>query len=138
MIDLRELFGERYRVVDDGTDDCDRSERLGCQEIRGKHGTIYPYGRNGSLAVRVESSRISARIESLGLKVIQRGDFETVFLFDPKQLNKIAALIQAQKRRQLSAEEKAKLVARLKGGQKRVAVVDSKAVLVPEGGSSRS
>lgn len=81
MIDLRELFGERYRVVDDGTDDCDRSERLGCQEIRGKHGAIYPYGRNGSLAVRVESSRISARIESLGLKVIQRGDFETVFLF---------------------------------------------------------
>ena len=138
MINLRQFCGDRYRVVDDGTDDSDRSERIGCQEIRGKHGAIYPYGRNGSLAVRVESSRIAARVEALGLKVIQRGDFETVFLFESKQLKEIAAMIQAQKRRQLSPEEKAKLVARLKGSQKQVEAVDSKPALVPEGGSSRS
>lgn len=111
---LKSLCGDRYRVVDDGTDDEDRAERVWCQEIPGRHGTIYPHDRGGSLAVRVESTRVAKRVRALGLRVVQAGDFETVFVFDPKLLDHIAALVSAKKRRHLSPAARARATERLR------------------------
>lgn len=129
---LKSLCSDRYRVIDDGTDDSERSERVWCLEIPGRHGAIYPHGHGGSLAVRVDSARIAKRFQTLNLKVIQRGDDETVFIFDPRLLDRVAALIVAKRRRRLSPEARAKATERLR----RLAAVRSKA-LSPhsEGGS---
>lgn len=118
-VNLAKLCGDRYRVVDDGTEDPCREERPWCMEIRGKYGAIYPYGSTHFmpelLAVRVDSPRIWIRdFDHLGLKVRQWGDFEKVFLFPVSMLDEIAGLIKAKRRRQVSPEQKAELLRRLK------------------------
>lgn len=114
MINLKETYGHKYRVRDDGTDDSDRKERVWCQEIPGKYGNIYPYGHNGTLAVMCDHPKISTRIESLGLQVVQRGEAETVFLFKPEQIEQIAILVQSRKKKVFSQEAKDRATNRLK------------------------
>lgn len=128
LINLKAEYGGRYQVVDDGTDDSDRSERIWCMEIRGKYGAIYPHGADGTLAVRVESARVARRFASLALRVAQRGDDEVVFVFTPALIDQVAALIRARRRRQVSPERRAQLAENLKRARERVAQLDSKAV----------
>lgn len=118
-VNLAEFCGDRYKVVDDGTDDPCREERPWCMEIQGRYGAIYPYGSThfhpDLLAVRVDSPRIWMRdFDHLGLKVRQWGDDEKVFLFPVSMLDEIAGLIKARRRRQVSPEQKAELLRRLK------------------------
>ncbi|MBI3549448.1 MAG: hypothetical protein HY078_10445 [Elusimicrobia bacterium] len=91
MTDLR-AFANRYRVRDDGTGDAPWS-----LEIPGEYGAIYPHGRNGSLAVLVQSPVALRKLVTLGLKVVQRGDLEAVCVFNPGQIKDVAAIIQAQR-----------------------------------------
>ena len=125
-------FGDRYRVQDDGTDDSCRDERVWCMEIRGKRGTIYSYGLDGSLAVFVNSRKIAQVMAGLGYKRVQAGRSEFTYKFPLADIHKVARLIKARKRRQLSPEQKAALVLRLKGGAGAVVQSDSKAVSSPE------
>lgn len=130
MTHLQALAGQRYRVVDDGTADPCREERPWCQEIRGRYGAIYPYARDGRLAVRIEAPRIAARAEAWGYPAIQRGEAELVLVFPARDLDRVAALIRAQRRRRLSPEQRASLL-------KRLGRADSKPVSVPEEATSR-
>lgn len=127
VTNLQEKYGGKYKVVDDGTDDPCREGRVWCQEIRGKHGAIYPYGYDGSLAVRIEGkTRLSnnARAQGLeqeGLPVIQRGEWEVIFKFDPERIHDMAELIGAKKRRHLTPEQRAKAMEGLaKAGRRRL------------------
>jgi len=119
VINLQEKYGSKYKVVDDGTDDPVREERIWGQEIPGKYGTIYPYGYDGSLSVRFDSktkaktNAWAKRLEKEGFPVIQRGDWEIVFKFNPAQIDYIAELIQAKKRRYLNPEQKTMALAAL-------------------------
>lgn len=112
---LRQTFGDRYRVVDDGTDDADRAGRIWCQQIPGRHGVIYPHADRGTLAVTVLSDRIAKSLRKLGMKVVQAGEEETTFVFDPKLLDQVALLVGSKKRRRLSPEARERATARLKG-----------------------
>ena len=119
VTNLQENYGSKYKVVDDGTNDPCRAERVWCQEIRGKYGAIYPYGYDGSLAVRIEAktkvknNARAKKLESEGFPVIQLGDCEIVFKFEPARFDYIAELIKARKRRHLSPEQRAKAMAAL-------------------------
>ena len=119
VTNLMKEYGDIYKVIDDGTDDSNRDEHVWCQEIRGRHGIIYPYGYNGALAVRFDSKTKSKtntwamRLKSEGFQIIQRGDWEVVFRFPPSQINYIATLIKARKKRHLTAEGRAKALAAL-------------------------
>lgn len=113
VTDLEERFGAKYKVVDDGSNDSDRLERIWCQEIRGQYGAIYPCGLDGSLAVRVEGRRIATRMMGLGYKVRQHGDVEVVFQFPLADFERVAAMIKANKKRQVSDELKTQLLQRL-------------------------
>lgn len=128
LINLKSQYGDRYRVVDDGTDDRDRAERVWCMEIRGKYGAIYPHGADGTLAVRVESARVARRFTSLALKVAQRGDDEVVFVFTADLIDKVGALIRARRRRQVSPERRAQLAEGLKRARERAGRPDSTVV----------
>ena len=107
MTDLR-AFSSRYVTRDDGSHDPPWS-----LEIPGKLGAIYPHGASGSLAVLTQSSRAIRKLVALGLKVVQRGDTEAAFMFDPRQIDQVAAIIQAKRRRRLSPEHRAAAVAAL-------------------------
>lgn len=119
VTNLRNTFGAVYKVTDDGTGDSPRSDSTWCQEIRGRYGIIYPYGYDGSLAVRFDSktkSKINAwamRLTREGFKIVQRGDWEIVFRFALSKIDYMATLIKARKRRHLTPEERAKALAAL-------------------------
>jgi hypothetical protein len=114
VTNLQEKYGHKYKVVDDGTDDACRAERVWCQEIRGRRGVIYPYGYNGSLAVRFDSKTKSktaawvTRLLAEGYALVQCGDWEVIFKFDPSKFEYFAGLIQAKRRRRLTPEQRAK------------------------------
>ena len=107
MTDLRE-FASRYIVRDDGSQDAPWS-----LEISGRLGTIYPRSEDGTLAVLATSAHAIRKLTEAGLKVLQRGDGEAVLIFAPKDLDRVAAMIRAKKRRQLNLEHRAKAVAAL-------------------------
>lgn len=113
VTNLKEQFGRVYTVVDDGTGETDPKEKIWCMQINGKHGFIYPYGWDGTLAVCFTSNRVAKRALQLGLAPHQRGDYETVLLFPPSYLHQVAKLIKAQKRKQISPELRADLMQRL-------------------------
>jgi len=128
-MNMKELYGDKYKVVDDGTDDSDRAERVTCMEIRGKYGAIYPQNAN-TLAVRFDSTIIAKKAEATipGLKLHRNGDFEKVYLFAPAQFSQVADIMQARKRKVLTPEARAILVERMRGLRNRVLIGDSKPV----------
>lgn len=92
MTDLR-AFTDRYAVRDDGTQDPPWS-----LEIPGTWGAIFQHDEGGRLAVLAQSTAAIRKLAALGLKVTQRGDTEAVFIFDPRHLSEVAAIVQAKRR----------------------------------------
>lgn len=89
MADLRSLAGGAYLVRDDGS---------GEPEIPGALGSIYCYSeRSPALAVLAQTAHAVRKLAELGLKVLQRGDGEASFRFDPQLLPQVAAIIGARK-----------------------------------------
>ncbi|MDX6768929.1 MAG: hypothetical protein SF051_05310 [Elusimicrobiota bacterium] len=120
MTNLKEQFGDRYKVRDDGTDDSDRKERPWCLEIPCRYGAIYPHSGDGRLAARADSARMSKRLEALGYPVVQRGDQELVCVFPPADLERVADVLQARRRRKLTAEQRAKQAIILSAARERL------------------
>ena len=113
VTNLLEQYGSKYKVTYDGSDDPCREELVWSQEIRGLHGLIYPYGHDGSLAVcfnaptRTKINAWARRLKAEKFPMVQKGDWEVVFKFNPSQIDYIAGLIQVKKRRYLNPEQKA-------------------------------
>lgn len=135
-MNLKERYGDVYRVVDDGTNDSDKVERVNCQEIRGLYGKIYPWS-NDLLAVYTTSAKIGKRLERMGFQVRQRGEYEMVLVFHPEMFELVAGIIQARKKRTLSETQRASLLARLKKPKDMVVSADSLVAPAPQEGSSQ-
>lgn len=116
MTNLQEMFGKRFKVTDDGTDDTCRAERPWSMELKGKSGTIYPYGQDGSLAIWTAKTSTITKLNGMrdqGVKCIQGGGFayECAYKFPLALFETIAAIIRPRKRRQMTPEQKAALAA---------------------------
>lgn len=111
-INLQDRFGDKYRISFDEADDRERRVHLDpwLLEIRGRRGTIYPYGGD-TLAVMVDGRAITAgKLASLpGLTAIQDGDREKTFLFDVTHFDKVAAIVLPYRKRQVSDAERERL-----------------------------
>jgi hypothetical protein len=115
MIDLKAIAGAKYRVRLDesATADPTRAERMWLYQIPCKYGFISVHSSD-TLAAWTGSSGIIARLVAIpGVKVKQRGDREVRVLFDPKQLDAIADLLQARRKRHLSPDQKRLAIERL-------------------------
>jgi len=72
-------------------------------EVRGRHGTVYPYGWEKP-AVYYHSNKIANRDRKKGWKCIQRGDEECVFLIPMEDLEYALASIKPWHKRHISHE----------------------------------
>jgi hypothetical protein len=107
-IDLKEYFGHRFRVSLDEAADSPTDPWY--FQLRGERGVIYPHSST-LLAVECDYRPITAkRLAALGLPLHQDGDGEKTFLFGLDQFEAVAELIQLRKRRQVSPEERARLL----------------------------
>ena len=113
-IDLRERFGEQYRIgfaeAAEGRND------PWMMTIPCRWGTIYPHGGE-MLALDLDGHpRVAKQVAAItGIVLHQDGDEEKTFLFPVSLFDQVAALVEPKKVRRLTEEHKAKL---LKAGQR--------------------
>ena len=109
-IDLRQLFGERYRIT---LDEAARHERGGRNnpwyyQIPCKRGMIYPYS-DELLAFYCQGIRLRHKVrrEHPDLEYLHWSDEgEAVFLFPLDRFDQIAVYARPRRRRRLSAEQR--------------------------------
>lgn len=113
-INLRELFGEKYRVsIDRESAEGPRDQDPWVQEMRCRRGLIYPYSAT-HLAVQVDYHRfIAKRLARLGLKLIQNGGHEKTFVFTTDRFDEVKELVRPYARRYLSEERRQEAIRRL-------------------------
>jgi len=114
VIDLKELAGKRYRVALDKSrsDEPSRAERLWLYQIPCLYGHIGVWGENTLSAWTDRRLMISRLIALPGTTVVRRGDSEVQVTFPPERLHAVAQLLKARVKRQLTPEQREKLVAR--------------------------
>lgn len=115
-VNLRELFGSRYRVV---LDESARQEPGGNQDpwlfqIPCKFGDFYPHS-DSQIGFYCKSGRIRDRLhrELPDIEVNQMGDGEAVFLFAPEQFDLVVRYAKPKRKpgpRRLSADHRNVLV----------------------------
>ena len=128
-IDLKEKFGQRYRVVRSEPGDT-RGRDPWLLAIPCRHGHIYPQGRELLAASTNNRGPIARRLAALPCcRVVQDGDDGINAVFDANDFASVAAVMRPNRRRQLSAEHKARLVAAGQAalGRKSKSDVDSEA-----------
>jgi hypothetical protein len=108
-INLRERFGDRYRIGFDeaavnGTDPS-------MQTIPCRFGTIYPHGGE-KLAIQVDGhNRIAKQMAAIpGIALHQDGDDEKTLVFPVNLFDQVAAIVAPKRVRRLTDEQKAKLL----------------------------
>jgi hypothetical protein len=112
MLNLKELSGKKYRISLDesyeaGADD---NGKLYYYQIQGRYGHIYTHGPE-RLGVHVKGRLKIGKVGAIpGLKLHQRGETEATYVFAPELLDRVATEIKAKKRRQLTDEQKARLI----------------------------
>jgi hypothetical protein len=113
-IDLRAHFGDRYRVCweANGTTRSawPEAERSWLLELRCKYGIVYPQG-GAILAATITSRQIGRRVAALSCIRTSRGDVERVVTFHLDDAELVLALLKPHRRRQVSPEERERLVA---------------------------
>jgi hypothetical protein len=108
-INLRERFGERYRI---GFDEAAEGKNDPWEmTILGRFGTIYPHGGD-YLAVEIDRHpRIAKQVAAIpGVVLHQDGDDEKTFVFPVSLFDQVAAIVEPKRIKQLTGEQKAKLV----------------------------
>jgi hypothetical protein len=117
-VNLRERFGKRYRVRHEESWHAE-GRRVACPELMillCKYGHVYPWGGR-MLAASVDGyPKIAGRLRRLGcVEVAQDGDFgELTVIFDVADFVKVAKVMRPRRRRQMTPEQRAELVARLR------------------------
>jgi hypothetical protein len=110
-INLQKLCGDRYRI---GHDDAAQTwgERADpwVMTVPCQRGVIYPYGGD-HLAVEVDYHPAAAKqLAALpSVRCVQDGDQEKTYTFPAAILEAVAAIVKPRKRKQVSAEERARL-----------------------------
>jgi hypothetical protein len=116
LIDLKKMYGARYKIVlDESADIPDQStaDRQWLQQIPAKYGHIYVHGRD-SLGAWATGRIMSGKLAAVpGVRVHQRGSIEVTVVFHPDLFPSVAALLRPRKRRRLSTEQAASGAARL-------------------------
>lgn len=105
--DLRVRYG-----LDPSDADSPRSERPWLWRIPGKYGHVSVHGRN-RLAVTCTTNRLRTRLLTIpGVVIHQDGDTEFSALFAPECLRSVCEVIKPKRRRVLTPDQRAALVAR--------------------------
>lgn len=113
-IDFRKRFGSELRI---GLDPSAASPTDPWMlTLKCRFGTIYPHGGD-RLAVEVDHHPGIARqlVALPGVVLHQDGDREKTFLFDAAEFDSVAAIVLPRKRRRLSEDHKANLLAAGRG-----------------------
>ena len=111
-VDLRKLFGDRYKIAVDESASCEPGGRKNPWyfQIPCKYGHVYPHSHQ-LLAYYCDSGLVRGRLhrEHPEIEVRQWSDIgEAVCLFQPEQFNVIAVYARPRRKRQLTAAEKAR------------------------------
>ena len=113
-VDLAARFGDRFRLTweADGVTKSEwtREDWPWLQRIRCRYGEVYPYGGE-LLQAMTARPRLGTRLRALPFVLHARGDIETVVQFHVDHLNAVLAILKPYRRRQISAAEKARLIA---------------------------
>jgi len=117
VINLRKQFGKRFRVSKDPACDAEhmRSPEPELMVMRCRTGAeIYPHGGT-TLAVDLDGHRgLRKRLERLACcRPYQQGDGFACFHFDVADFKAVARIVKPYRRRQLSPEQRARLIAQL-------------------------
>jgi hypothetical protein len=109
-LNLRKLYGDRYRIVLDPAAEYEPSGRRDpwLFIIPCKYGEIYPHGGD-LLAVMVVGVYKVPEMRKLELPSHQNGDGEAVFLFTQNQFTQVAKVVKPRKRRRLSEKDRGRL-----------------------------
>src|SRR5262249_55415242 len=103
-LDLRQLFGETYRIGHDPAA-VTRSEKNDpwMATIPCRLGTIYPHGGD-TLAVEIDGHPgVARKVAAIaGVRLHQEGDREKTYLFQLDLFPQVAALVKPRRRRKLS------------------------------------
>lgn len=114
-MNLKEKFGSRYRVTLDESfkiaDTESRKEEWRYQEIKGKYGVIFPYGWDKP-AVTFTSNVVANRFSQKAndWQILQNGEDERTYLIPKSDLGEIFDAIKPRKKRQLTPEQRERLI----------------------------
>lgn len=111
-IDLRERFGDRYRIAfEEQYRRWPQRDWPWLARIRCRHGFVAPFGGE-LLQAFTGRPRIGRRLRSLPFVLHARGDHETVIRFHISDVAEVLAILQPRRRRPaLGDEQKARLIA---------------------------
>lgn len=113
MINLEYFASPRWRIAFDESVELDpaRANRHEYAQIPGRYGHVYPFS-DTHLAAYTASPSVGRRLESIpGVRVHQRGDKELTIVFVPELMRVVCDLLQCKRRRQLSLDQRSRLVA---------------------------
>ena len=110
VISLQANFGERYRV---------KRDECGDQFIPHKWGSFYAYSAT-ELACFMDGRKKFNNIQEKfpTIKLMQDGDQEVIFVFDPKILPKLATALKVSRKKHYSEESRKKMRERLQEARK--------------------
>ena len=115
-VNLKEMFGDRYRVVYEEAYSAEHGEggrRIDpwLMTIPCLYGLIYPHGEQ-ELAACCNRRLVRGRLAALACcEVIQKGDTETVVTFGAEHFEQVAEVLRPRKRRLLRPTFRSRLVA---------------------------
>lgn len=119
-INLRDRFGDRFRVSHEESYAAERSEFRSAEEpwlqiIHCRHGHIVPWGGDLLAVSTNRRGPLAARIRTLpGLEVVQDGSDGLTATFTADRFDEVADIMGAKRRRRLSPEQRAAAVERLR------------------------
>ena len=111
MIDLKTLYGDKYRIVlDESAQGEPRSEYPWYYRIKCKRGFISLHGED-MLAAWTDRPILKGRLASVdGVKVHQQGDKEIRVIFTPDHLDAVLDVLQPYLKRHISPEQRERLI----------------------------
>jgi hypothetical protein len=117
-IDLKAKFSKRYRIVSE--DGNARNTDPWLWTMPCKHGHIYPHGGERLGAATDKRGPLIRKLASIPSAVVEQlGDDGANISFDVADFKAVAAIMRPKRRRQLTAEQKAKLLASSRPFQKK-------------------
>lgn len=139
-VNLKDLFGDRYRVAYEESYYAERGEngRLPQPElllIPGRVGHVFPWDHE-RLAVSVDGHpKIAGMVKRLSfVEVVQDGDFgELTATFLVDHFPKVADIVHLRRRRQISDEQRARIVAIGSANLERMREAKAKSQLAEQG-----